>query len=66
MAYAAAPPPPFLPPLPRRPLPVKKYLAGWNLALSLVSAVGAFRVGSHLLYLLSPWGGYTFRDTICR
>lgn len=31
----------------------------------MVSAVGAFRVGAHLLYLLSPFGGYSFRDTIC-
>ena len=29
------------------------------------SIVGAVRVGSHLLYLLSPWGGFSFRDTIC-
>jgi len=49
-----------------RPLPVKRALAFWNLALSIVSFLGAVRVGSHLLYLLSPWGGYTFRDTICR
>lgn len=45
---------------------LKGSLAAWNLFLSIVSAIGAFRVGLHLLYLLSPQGGYTFRDTMCR
>jgi len=41
-------------------------LAAWNLLLAVVSAIGAFRVGTHLIYLLSPWGGYSFYDTICK
>lgn len=48
-----------------RPFNLKTPLALWNLALAVVSAVGAFRVGAHLLYLLPPFGGYSFRDTIC-
>lgn len=49
----------------RRPFNLERPLALWNLALAVVSAVGAFRVGAHLLYLLSPFGGYSFRDSIC-
>lgn len=49
----------------RKPFDLKPALSAWNMCLSLVSAMGALRVGSHLLYLLSPWGGYSFRDTIC-
>lgn len=48
-----------------RPFDLKLPLALWNLALAVVSAIGAFRVGSHMLYLLSSVGGYSFRDTIC-
>jgi hypothetical protein len=49
----------------RKAFDLKPALAAWNLALSLVSTLGALRVASHLGYLLSPWGGYSFRDTIC-
>lgn len=48
-----------------RPFNLKMSLALWNLSLSIVSIIGAVRVGTHLLYLISPWGGYSFRDTIC-
>lgn len=50
----------------RRPLDLKRALCVWNCCLSLVSFVGFIRIGGHLLYLLSPHGGFAFRDTVCR
>jgi len=50
---------------PRKAFHLQTGLCIWNLFLSLVSMAGAIRVGTHLLYLLSPWGGFSFRDTIC-
>ncbi|GAB5033480.1 fatty-acyl elongase [Nannochloropsis oceanica] len=49
----------------RKAFDLKTILCLWNLSLSLISFAGAVRVGTHLLYLLSPWGGFSFRDTIC-
>lgn len=49
----------------RKAFHLKTALCLWNLSLSLISIAGAVRVGTHLLYLLSPWGGFSFRDTIC-
>lgn len=47
----------------RQPCNVRKILAGWNLALSLFSWIGAFRTAPQLYFNLM---GYPLRDNFCQ
>lgn len=49
-----------------RAFDLKVPLAVWNLCLALVSFMGAFRLGSHLLFLLTPGSGFGVRALLCR